>query len=777
MSNPITRINYLLLLFLLVAPCGLRAGHIVGGEFTYACRGWLNDDPDTGIRVYDVRINMYRDNIGQGAYFDGLVGTAPGGEQSVPGHITVYRGLQVVQPATRSITLGPVSPIPLNLGNPCLVLTERADQQVGIYDFTLELPIADESYTLTYQRCCRNGAIRNLVNAEEIGSTYFIEITPEAQRRCNASPNFNIDPPIAICVNEAFEIDLGATDRENDSLVYKLCSPVLGGGTDGLNGTGTATTFDDVAPLIESPPPYQNATFIGPRFSLENQLGVGSVLELNNSTGLLSGQPIFRGTYAVAICVEEWSRDPVPILLSETKREFQLIVNLCENQVNADLLTEEIDSAGRFFVRQCGPVSTIFNESTDQAFISSYSWTVQGPNGEVTGTDRDFASSLAEPGVYEGRMILNANSRTENCRDTADFLLGVFPDLAADFEFADASCEVDPVAFTNFSSTSGNNTISDYAWDFADDSETDRRINPTHFYDTAGLFPVTLTIVDNNRCRDSTTIDVPYFPAPTTIILGADRGFGCKPFTKQFENLSRPLNDDYVFDWDFGDGGSSTEANPTHVYENSGNYDVYLGITSPTGCFVERTFPRLIDVRDAPTAGFTWEPEEVTNLAPNFRVFDASIDASGRRYTITNAAGRRLFTTPAPDFDYQLRDTSLISITQLVAHPSGCVDTLTQNLRLRFVNVVNVPNAFTPNGDGLNDAFFPVGSFVEVSDYLFRVWTRWGELIYSTPDPEASWDGTFNGALSPGGGYLWDLEYIDNDEASIRMKGGVVLVR
>ncbi|MEL7161637.1 MAG: hypothetical protein AAFN92_12835, partial [Bacteroidota bacterium] len=63
----------LLLLFTLTfTQTSLRGGHIVGGEFTYRCLGFVDDDPSTNVKRYAFRINMYRDCIGQGAYFDGL---------------------------------------------------------------------------------------------------------------------------------------------------------------------------------------------------------------------------------------------------------------------------------------------------------------------------------------------------------------------------------------------------------------------------------------------------------------------------------------------------------------------------------------------------------------------------------------------------------------------------------------------------------------------------------------------------------------------------------
>ena len=756
----------------------LRAGHIVGGEFTYICRGWQNDDPNTGVRVYDVRINMYRDNIGQGAYFDGLFGgvqgPAPFDNTSLPGHINIFRGQSNV--AQQIIQLGDVSPVPINLGNPCLVLTEPADQQIGIYEFSIELPVSTEPYTLAYQRCCRNTAILNLVDPGNIGSTYFITITPEAQQRCNASPVFNIDPPIAICVNQPFQIDFGATDRESDSLAYKFCDPVVGGGNNApMAGT---TSFDDVAPDPESPPPYAPARFVNPRFNSQDQLGIGSLLSLDESTGLLRGNPNFRGTYALAVCIEEWSRDAVPVLLSETKREFQLVVNLCGTRVNADLLETEIDEFGRFYIRQCGPgENTIVNESTDEMFIDTYDWSLDGPDGEITGNDRDLPTNITQVGVYEGTMILNRNTIAENCRDTATFLLGVFPPLEADFEYVEPGCDDEPVPFTNLSTVAGSNVITEYSWEFEPGADPTLIENPNHRFSRPGEFPVTLSITDNNECAAAVTKPVVYFPSPRTIIIEPDDGFGCVPFNKTFVNLSRPISDEYIFDWRFGDGGTGEVASPTHVYEEAGIYSVYLGITSPTGCFVERDFIDLVDVRDAPTAEFSWTPDRITNFNPDISFTDESIDAARVRYTLENSQGERIFTTPARDFEYTLRDTGTIAVTQLVTHPSGCVDTILKNLELVFENTFFVPNAFTPNADGRNDIFLPKGVLFGSSNYEFRVWTRWGELVFTSNDPALGWDGRYKGSDSPGGGYLWDASFINAEGGQERFKGGVVLLR
>ncbi len=758
----------------------MLADHIVGGEFRYEFLGYRNNDPSTGVLRYRITINMYRDCIGDGAWFDGGDPRATTDTPSADGNISIYVGNQYYV-RTKDIRLvGSPQDVPINLGNPCLVVTEPICQEIGTYSFVQELPVSTETYTFVYQRCCRNESIRNLQNPRQIGSTYFIQITPEAQQVLNSSPKFNIDPPIAICINEAFQIDLGATDTDGDSLAYKFCDPKLGGGTDGgRNGFLTLSYFDDIVPLEESPFPYASVDWVSPKYNSRDQLGVGSTLSVDAFTGLLSGVPIFPGTHVLGICVEEWSRDSVPVLLSETKREFQLNVAACGSTVKADLLETEIDDQGRFFIRQCGlGENLIINESTRLSSIQSYDWELTGPGGElITGDSRDLVTNINEVGVYEGIMLLNRTSFADNCKDTAVFLLGVYPALVADFEATEIVCEPAPVAFTNLSTALGGQEIVSYSWDFGDASTLDTQVEPVHTYLKPGDFPASLRITDENGCATETTKTVGYFPTPRTILLEPLDGFGCAPFTNQFINRSIPISDDYVFDWEFGDGTRSDERDPLHEYPEVGRYDVYLGITSPLGCFVDTTFRELIDVRDSPTANFDLNPEQPTNIFPDFWVLDRSIGSNTQRYELSDAGGVEIFAAPGPDFEYRLRDTATLTIMQIVSHISGCRDSITKDLRMYLTNTFTAPNAFTPNGDGRNDRWLPEGIWEGATAYELRIWDRWGEQIFATNEFDGSWDGTYKGSNSPAGGYLWDVRFVNASGEPEAFKGGVVLIR
>ncbi|MEL6275038.1 MAG: PKD domain-containing protein, partial [Bacteroidota bacterium] len=743
----------LLLFFALFAGSQLTGRHIIGGEITYECLGPVAGNPN--IMRYEFTLTMYRDCAAdgtdqQGAGFDSDPNSPT---QPTTGTVTIYRGAEQT-PFGNIINLPApdVAEVIPDIGNPCLIVPPGVCVQRGIYVFMVELPISDQPYNVVYQRCCRNPTIDNIINPQDVGATYFITLTPEAQQLCNNSPVFDNFPPIVLCVNEYFELPMGATDADGDRLVYYLCSPVVGGGND-LQQVNN-DPFDDVAPNPDRPPNlsipslYDLVSFQAPNFTAQQPLGPGANFTYQDSTGLLSGEPPFQGQFVVGICIDEYRGDT---LLSSTKREFQFNITTCDRTVLADLQEDSIAPDGRFILDICGPGDfTIINESTQQAFIDTYSWYVENPNGDtITGITRDLLLSAPDTGSYVGVMILNEAGNFENCKDTAEFFINVYPDIRADFDFEYDTCVAGPVTFTDLSVADDPAGIARWSWNFADGGSFSTAQNPSHLYGIPGDFPVSLTITDFNRCSATTTNNVGYFPAPPVIIISPSADAGCEPHEVLFSNLSTPIDDTYDIEWDFGDGNTSDEISPINIYENEGIYDVYIAITSPIGCFIDTLFPQLIRIDPAPTAGFDFMPTMPNNLRRDVDFVDESMEAIAWRYEIGD-----FFSTNQRNFTYTFRDTGVVAITQYVTHPSGCIDSLTKFIDIEPVITFHAPNAFTPNGDGLNDIFIPKSFLFGYRAYRFTVWNRWGQKIFETEDPNEGWDGTFKGRESPGGGYL-----------------------
>ncbi|MHB1279070.1 MAG: T9SS type B sorting domain-containing protein, partial [Bacteroidia bacterium] len=98
-------------------------------------------------------------------------------------------------------------------------------------------------------------------------------------------------------------------------------------------------------------------------------------------------------------------------------------------------------------------------------------------------------------------------------------------------------------------------------------------------------------------------------------------------------------------------------------------------------------------------------------------------------------------------------------------------------VRVNADGVLLVPDAFTPNGDGINDQFRPVFEGVERENYHFRVYNRWGELIFDTGDIDEAWDGTFKGVMSESEVYVWQVEGVYYGKQHFEQKGRVTLLR
>jgi gliding motility-associated-like protein len=127
---------------------------------------------------------------------------------------------------------------------------------------------------------------------------------------------------------------------------------------------------------------------------------------------------------------------------------------------------------------------------------------------------------------------------------------------------------------------------------------------------------------------------------------------------------------------------------------------------------------------------------------------------------------------------YQARNNdSKYSIRLIVGDGNGCSDTATKQVTVVTSCLVVVPTAFTPNGDGINDYLFPANAY-KASDLLFRVFNRYGQLVFETRDWMKRWDGRLKGRDLETGTYVWTLQYTHRDtNKRFTYKGSTVLIR
>ena len=733
-----------------------QARHIVGGDITVKR---VVSRPGSTTPRYEVVITMYRDcdqgGIAMPTNFDPnpIIGV----------HRKVGKVWQLFDNPSVPVFFSSGQPV-LADDDPCVDVPPTLCVDRNEYRFTIDLPLYDDSYLISYQRCCRNETITNIVDPGGTGIAYTYEITTESQQAANSSPVFNRFPPILICVDRPFFFDHSASDEDGDVLVYEFCNPLTAGGPDISNFTLCTGTTPDPGNCL---PPFDRVTFRQPTYSSANPLPGRPDFQIDPNTGRITGTPVVQGQYVVGVCVKEF-RDGV--LLSTVQRDIQLNVSTC-GFPQSRILYDDIEGADRFVVVSCGETTVDFiNDSPAEFVDAGYYWEFD-VNGEIRSSDdRDVSFTFPGIGNYQGFMVVNPNT---TCSDTAFINTRIFPAIDADFSFDYDSCVAGPISFDASASTTGADFFQSFDWNFGNESPgTGERAN--YQFDVPGMRPVTLTIQDNNECIDSISKIVDWSPVPQLIVVEPSTFRGCLPASVFFNNLSSPINESYFIEWDFGDGNMSNEISPTHVYEEEGVYSVSVKIVSPLNCEIERSFNSWIRVEEKPTADFSFNPPFPSVFDRSVQFTDESLGAVSWQWNF-NGEGSAF----EPNPNYTFPDTGFHQIDLVVRHVSGCTDTSTQIIDIRPESNFFMPNAFTPNTDATNDVFKGTGYIDGISEFNMSIWSRWGEKVYETSDPLEGWNGRKEntGAELPNGVYVYLVTYKDPRNKEQKLKGFATLIR
>jgi gliding motility-associated-like protein len=131
---------------------------------------------------------------------------------------------------------------------------------------------------------------------------------------------------------------------------------------------------------------------------------------------------------------------------------------------------------------------------------------------------------------------------------------------------------------------------------------------------------------------------------------------------------------------------------------------------------------------------------------------------------------------PPPQHYPQYEVNLNYSVKLIVTDSAGCADTTAAQVKAVSNCYIAVPSAFTPNHDGLNDYLYPLNAY-KATNLVFRVFNRLGGLVFETKDWTKKWDGTMSGMPQPAGTYVWILQYTDENNIKISLKGTSVLLR
>ncbi len=196
--------------------------------------------------------------------------------------------------------------------------------------------------------------------------------------------------------------------------------------------------------------------------------------------------------------------------------------------------------------------------------------------------------------------------------------------------------------------------------------------------------------------------------------------------------------------------------------------DEKLSVIGESACGID-TAEFFIKVYNKPKAQASYSP---TNPGPGdvVKLIYQGDSAQTIRWNIPNRQS-----VEGQQVEHKFSDTGEFSVELIAIDVRGCADTTVKKVRVIPDVHVYIPNAFTPNGDGINQTFEPVVS--NVKNMKLRVMNRWGQMVYEGEGLDASWDGNYQGQIAPESIYVYLVEVEGLDGRKYVYDGTVQLIR
>ena len=380
------------------------------------------------------------------------------------------------------------------------------------------------------------------------------------------------------------------------------------------------------------------------------------------------------------------------------------------------------------------------------------------------------------PNVYEPHLYLTDSTGcfVDIPGQQTIVVLGSTPFFALNTH---AFCDSSIVQFSDYSIS--NDGLATETYTFGDGSTPatltpgNGQFNPSHFYNTAGIMVPTLTISTNSGCTETYTDTIRIHQTPhASITVTSAYCAGLVQFLGDLTTPEQPM-DSVAWAWDFSNGQTSKAQAPS-VRMQAGNYTVTLRTSVAFGC--SDTTSSKITIFPVPVIT---GPNELTTPVgiPVTIPFTYSND-SIISYNWNPPANLDCPTCPDPVATVIFATQFTVTATDI----NNCVST--DSILIKTIcNADNyfLPNTFSPNGDGVNDYFYPRGTSLYNIQSL-TVFNRWGQMVFQRRDFPANaatmgWDGNFNGKPAAADAYVYVAEVICNNGQVVILKGNVTLIR
>jgi gliding motility-associated-like protein len=396
---------------------------------------------------------------------------------------------------------------------------------------------------------------------------------------------------------------------------------------------------------------------------------------------------------------------------------------------------------------------------------TTYNWS--GPGGFTSSVQNPVIPS-AQPsngGLYTV-IVTDAN----NCSSTSNTIVVVNP-IPNPTAFNSS-----PVCVGGVFSLSGNGGQT-YLWSGPNGFFTSVQ-NPSVLANSANQSGgYTLTVSDNIGCTNTVVTSVVVNPLPVPSILSStDKA--CAPHCMTFTATSTSALQ--ITSWSYNGSNVANGTSTQYCFDASGIYTVNVNVVDVNNCANSASV--TIQVYPVPVADFNFAPlKPIINIDQVVTFTDASHSAnvtSWNWYFMNTAQYTSVLQNPT--FNYTEPGTYAVAL--VVKSDHGCLDTLVRELIVGEDFGIYVPNAFTPNADGLNDVFQPKG--FGIVEYELNIFDRWGERVFHTKTFEQGWNGakqkkhdvTYDMIIEDGV-YTWLINVTSVFGKAHELKGHVTLIK
>jgi gliding motility-associated-like protein len=470
------------------------------------------------------------------------------------------------------------------------------------------------------------------------------------------------------------------------------------------------------------------------------------LFSFNNATGVISN-PIKISLTGRKLYVNEFSPNSSLLYLTDPNRP-QITQVECKLPTAAAIAASAytIPAAAGMFGLQAGPDGKVY--------VARYGLklgVINNPDVKGAGCNMDIG----------GVELSHGNAQIA----FPAFINTAFNDPANGFSWQIVDTCGGQVRFTSFAALSG--TLQ-YEWDFGD-GNTSNQQNPLHTYaQLTQSYKVKLRISSAQLCGK---VSVEKTVIPGGIIANLDFRIDaiCDSSLVRITNLSTftPVSA-ANYTWTFGDNTNPvTDPSPSHQYTNPGNYQIKLQYNASPAC-LSRSISKP----------FFNQPINLV-VTPNQEINE------GETLQLSATGNANVFRWSPP---WQLSDTSVSNplatpyedIIYIVkaSNTSGCKTVDSVRITVKPIREIFIPDAFTPNGDGVNDYLKPVYSR-QLTRPVFQVFNRWGQLVFASVNGDVGkgWDGRLKNGEPVPGVYVWQFTALNKQGVAIKRRGTVILIR